>query len=223
MLNETFEPNWDKDEVHFKVQTHYKDGLPIDLTGAMLHIAVFDGGGTTGTKLIGTFTLNLADLIVRSRERNREASQTSFRAPSTVSRATVRMTTSSPSDQSNEQPANNHPPPKVEGKTAGSEVEEEEQINSCVTTNGPSECLKATMKSVWFASGARKKTQTALMRAASMRVPSKGGGDSMDMLNIQSLKLDEPVMKNTKEVGRIQCTIDSWWHEDAAASKKKKK
>jgi hypothetical protein len=228
-LNETFEPNWDNDEVHFKVRTHYKDGLPIDLTGAMLHIAVFDGGLKTGTKLIGTFTLNLADLIVRSRQRNRMAPRTSS-PTSTVLRAAVRMTmlagalsTSSPSEQSNEQPANNHPPPEVKGETAGSEVEKEKQKICGVATNGPSERLKATMKSVWFKSGARKKTQTALMQAASLKATSKGGGDNMEMLNIQSLQLDEPLMKNGKEVGRIQCTIDSWWLDDAAASMKKKK
>jgi hypothetical protein len=55
-----------------------------------------------------------------------------------------------------------------------------------------------------------------------MRATSEGGGDSIEMLNIQSLRLDEPLMKNGKDVGRIQCTIDSWWLDDAAASKKKK-
>ena len=57
-LRTTLSPNWDGDEVHFKIRTHDQDGIPIDLTGALMHIAVFDG--KNGSNLIGTFPLNLS-------------------------------------------------------------------------------------------------------------------------------------------------------------------
>jgi hypothetical protein len=69
-MSSTFKPKWDDDEVHFKVRMHDKDGVLIDLTGAMLHVAVFDGRGNTEANLIGTFTLNLAYLIARSKQRS---------------------------------------------------------------------------------------------------------------------------------------------------------
>lgn len=62
----TFEASWDNEEVHFKVRTHTKEGLPIDLSGAMIHVAVFDG--KSDGKLVGTFSFNLAHLISQSRQ-----------------------------------------------------------------------------------------------------------------------------------------------------------
>jgi hypothetical protein len=36
---------------------------------------------------------------------------------------------------------------------------------------------------------------------------------------IVSANIDEPLLKNGKEVGRIQCTIDAWWvNQDTARS-----
>jgi hypothetical protein len=69
----TFDAFWENDEIHFKVRTHTNEGLPIDLSGAMIHLAVFDGKSIE--KLIGTFSLNLAHLITRSRQKTRVETQ----------------------------------------------------------------------------------------------------------------------------------------------------
>lgn len=74
----TFEASWDNEDVHFKVRTHLKDGLPIDLSGAMMHVAVFDG--KTSGRLLGSFSLNLAHLIAQSREQA-ELEKTKNEAP----------------------------------------------------------------------------------------------------------------------------------------------
>jgi hypothetical protein len=68
-LSNTFRPSWGPDdEVYFKVRTHREDGMPIDLSGSMLHITLMDGrGGGTG-KVLGSFTLNLAKIIQSSRD-----------------------------------------------------------------------------------------------------------------------------------------------------------
>lgn len=63
----TFDAFWDGGEgVHFKVRTHTKSGVPIDLSGAMIHVTVLDK--KNGGKLLGSFALNLAHLIIKSRD-----------------------------------------------------------------------------------------------------------------------------------------------------------
>ena len=67
-LKNTYRPVWGHDEeVYFKVRTHRQDGVPVDLSGSMLHITLMDGRGGGDGKLIGTFTLNLAKLIEAAR------------------------------------------------------------------------------------------------------------------------------------------------------------
>lgn len=63
----TFDAFWENEEIQFKVRTHTNEGLPIDLSGAMIHLAVFDG--KTSGNLLGIFSLNLASLITQSRQR----------------------------------------------------------------------------------------------------------------------------------------------------------
>lgn len=70
----TFEAHWEEEEVHFEVRTHEKNGTPIDLSGALIHVTVFDG--KTSGKLVGTFTLNLASLIMQSRKNPEDMKRT---------------------------------------------------------------------------------------------------------------------------------------------------
>jgi hypothetical protein len=66
-LPSTFKANWNNEEVHFVVRTHHQDGVPIELSGALLHISVFDNKGSE-PKLLGSFSLNLARLIEMTTE-----------------------------------------------------------------------------------------------------------------------------------------------------------
>ena len=63
VISNTLDPKW-KGEINFKVRTHDSSGVPVDLTGAMLHILVLDT--KDNFSLIGSCSLNLASLIVGS-------------------------------------------------------------------------------------------------------------------------------------------------------------
>jgi hypothetical protein len=320
-LSNTYNPKWDGEEIHFKVRTHDENGLPIDLTGAMMHIAVFDG--KSSSRLIGTFALNLAYLIVRSRHRNEQAAHTPSKASrvrvrrssilEAVTRASLfggatRMSVSKDGDrqrerntgQEHDEDTQNQSrvlglrdavtaalsafkgvsnrgddakfdtsqsdlkgtsslveqlPSEKEQKSAPSLASmngvsgsthpnyymdqsislrllqlsneqdpaadsEDQKVTDSVVTNGPSEALKNAMDSTsWFTRAFRKETKCKMKKDKSTRLSISPALESM---NIQSLRLDKPLMKNGKEVGRIRCTIDSWWLSDKAASKKSK-
>lgn len=193
-LKSTYQPDWAQEEIHFMVRTHGDTGMPIDLTGAMLHIAVFDGKGKAEARLIGTFTLNLAHLVNRSRERNRNR-------PQTASSRSLRV---EPKSSHFMAPLNRFRKRGSFVKGEKSEEIEEPAAPKGVLTQGPSPTLQAAMHGTLFASRARKEAQAAL------------NAEECDLsdLNIQALSLDEPLVKNGRELGRIQCTIDSWWMQE---------
>ncbi|KAL3919246.1 MAG: hypothetical protein SGILL_003848 [Bacillariaceae sp.] len=65
----TCNPQW-PDEIHFKVRTHDDAGKPVDLTGALLHVLLFED--KENGHLIGSATLNLAHLVsVSSKDKNK--------------------------------------------------------------------------------------------------------------------------------------------------------
>lgn len=322
-LTNTYEPSWDDDEVHFKVRTHNKDGTPIDLTGAMMHISVFDGKNSA-SKLMGSFTLNLAYLIVRSRQRIPKAPKTktsqrnlldeqssvSLRALQLLTKgvrrraarrnsSTGRNLSQRPSEESKELSISpsllqKKSPPGGGVASASAENTDGAHVKKSTfpitsesgevklrdnadddyehpygeTTSGPSDKLKLVMQSSWFSSAARKNMQMALRRgsfstdgqrdvggdggtgtgnASSNRSnirPSTTNSSSsssgigrnrkkikknsrrllrnpsaiMNHLNIQCLRIYEPLLKNGKQVGMISCTIDFFWLDEAATA-----
>jgi hypothetical protein len=199
-LNSTYQPNWTQEEIHFVVRTHGDEGLPIDLTGAMLHIAVFDGKGKAEARLIGTFTLNLAHLINKSRERNRNKPQTA--------KSTRNLKGGQPRSFVN--PFRNR---GSERSIKAEDTEEPVAAPKGVLTQGPSNTLQFGKRASMFASRARKEAQAAL---------NAEDGALSDM-NIQALSLDEPLVKHGREVGRIQCTIDSWWMKEDQSNVKSRR
>jgi hypothetical protein len=76
-------------------------------------------------------------------------------------------------------------------------------------TNGPSERLKA-------ASHFSRAPWNFLFSSCASAL------SSIDDFKIQSVTLDEPLMKNGKEVGWIKFSIDSWWISDEVADIKMK-
>jgi hypothetical protein len=200
----TYQPDWAQEEIHLMVRTHGDEGMPIDLTGAMLHIAVFDGKGKAEARLIGTFTLNLAQLINKSRERNRKM-------PQTASSRNLKM-----------EPRSSHfMTPLHRFRKRGSELSkgetsdntEEPVVPKGVLTQGPSPTLQAAMQGSLFASRARKEAQAALNAEESHLLE----------LNIQALSLDEPLVRHGRELGRIKCTIDSWWMNEETSMTKSRR
>ena len=63
---DTMRPIWKREHVHFALQTHTHHGRSIDFTGAQLHLSLVD---TKTSAVIGSHCLNLAHLIIISRER----------------------------------------------------------------------------------------------------------------------------------------------------------
>ncbi len=64
---ETMRPIWKDEHVYFALQTHTEHGRPIDFTGAQLHFSLVDT--KNGNSVIGAHCLNLAHLLIRSREK----------------------------------------------------------------------------------------------------------------------------------------------------------
>lgn len=307
-LPNTFRPEWGEgDEVHFKVRTHnLDDGEPIDLSGAMLHIVVYDGKGTNvEPRLLGSFTLNLANMIVSSKTTtaNHDAEMASGAltmtkrqgdGPSSALKGVIgknifpapvlQAAKASLRQHNQAKPNPSIMLPKVSEFTERQSLSESSEMNSSnsedgdkgldqglnaefrrsTTTlmSGPSDNLReAMLTSTVFASKAQKEVKAAFRRSVSIEstanmrrsmtnlfsagdegeVPDEtqseelseasgalrrqppltmfGGrrnllGDEFDQMNIVSLRLDEPLMKNGKEVGRISCGIDAWWMED---------
>jgi len=69
---ETMRPTWRNidDHVHFALQTHTEEGRPIDFTGAHLHLSLVDSKAVGGALVIGSHCLNLAHLIIVSRDKS---------------------------------------------------------------------------------------------------------------------------------------------------------
>ncbi len=63
ILRETFHPNWKDAEIHCAVKTHHKDGRPINLGGAILHIFLFKDNGRQVNEVIGSYPVNLEYLF----------------------------------------------------------------------------------------------------------------------------------------------------------------
>jgi hypothetical protein len=220
-LKGTYQPDWAQEDIHFVVRTHGDEGLPIDLTGAMLHIAVFDGKMKHESRLIGTFTLNLAHLINKARERNSKMPQTAssrnLKAESLKSSPFINPFRKRPSEIETSE----HNSPFINRfRKRASEVEKLEHMKERVAapkgvlTQGPSLTLQSAMHANRFASRARKQAQAAL---------NVDESSDLSELNIQALSLDEPLVKNGREVGRIQCTLDSWWLKEEPFKMKSKR
>ena len=64
---DTMRPIWKDGHVYLALQTHTEHGRPIDLTGSQLHISLVDAKNSNSR--IGSHCLNLAHLIIRSREK----------------------------------------------------------------------------------------------------------------------------------------------------------
>eukprot|EP00980_Cylindrotheca_fusiformis_P006676 scaffold1391_cov123-Cylindrotheca_fusiformis.AAC.14 len=64
----SFKPKWNSEEIHFALRTETRNGAPIDLSGALLHLSLFDESEVVPA-LMGSFTLNLAAVIKMTLER----------------------------------------------------------------------------------------------------------------------------------------------------------
>jgi len=76
---ETMRPIWKEDHIYFALQTHTEHGRPIDFTGSQLHISLVDTKNSSS--VIGSHCLNLAHLVIRSRERASRPDRPKYDSP----------------------------------------------------------------------------------------------------------------------------------------------
>lgn len=61
-LFDTFDPDWsDEGEIHLKVKSHDKHGVPLEHTGSILYFSAFNAANLD-LSLIGTYAMNLGKL-----------------------------------------------------------------------------------------------------------------------------------------------------------------
>lgn len=120
-LHATMDPDWsDEGEIHLKVLSHDKRGVPLDATGAVLYFSAFNAASLELT-MIGTYAMNLGML--------------------------------------------------------------------CSVANSARRGDLTSRSSVYLKSDA--------------------------MSNMTTIEIDEPLLKNGRETGRITCDIDACWLDDA--------
>lgn len=172
--NQTFTPNWLNEEIHVEIKTHENDGLPIDLTGSMLHICVMDHRliNTGGDPIsLGSFTYNLINLIRSCRPSSQESSRKIL---------TTRILSSTKSNKS-------------------------------VNRNTVSKRRLSSVKSLM----------------SLFQRPSTDDDDDIhddltsnnndDLDPIISIQLNEPLVLNGIETGRISCRVEGWWMDEKTA------
>jgi hypothetical protein len=71
-LTATEDPDWSGEEIHLKVKSHDKDGVPLHHTGSLLYFSVFNAASLEGLSMVGSFPMNLANLCATARSARRD-------------------------------------------------------------------------------------------------------------------------------------------------------
>lgn len=230
---ETMRPAWKNEHVYFALQTHTELGRPIDFTGAHLHISLFDAKNGL---VIGSHCLNLAHLLIVSRERGVAASQNKRGGPGNIGprrslaeeRSRRSIIHDSRGGKASKRGTNNNSARNVAAPAP--------RRNNYQLIPKPSAALRS-------ASVARKTAATlppAVQRAIetlnrSGRGSSKKlfesivadlGGDELSRESssakkntkkrredsvLQSLKISETLIEGGLVTGHLKCDIDIWW------------
>jgi C2 domain len=66
VIKDTCNPDWSNRELHCVLKTQLENGLPVNLTGAILHIFVFKYNGRQTDEVVGSYPVNLEHLIRQS-------------------------------------------------------------------------------------------------------------------------------------------------------------
>ena len=186
---DTMRPTWNKEQVHFALKTHSDTGHSINFAGAQLHVSLIDS--KTGA-IIGSHCLNLAHLIIISREKKQlTPAQTNHKrgvgALNSIFKNQAYQFVSSPSRalQSPRHNEANKLPPAVQ-----------KAANSLNRFAGESSNLFKSIAADLGSKGLGKK-------------PSQPR--DVDKFGIKSLRLNEPLIEGGLVIGHIKCSIDIWW------------
>jgi hypothetical protein len=199
--------SWDE-VVQFKVRTHDDNGRPIDLSGAMIHVAVLDG---RSHDLMGIFPLNLAYLITNSRKGSQLEKTQSYpeRENSRPSRWTdLRRIVGHGSLERDEDHG-----VRQEGKDVDGNDHLGNDKDVDLLTSGPSaQLLLRVLKN------GRRSLMGSSSREGNASLTHRS--QLLDSMEVFSMNVNQPLRKYGITVGRIQFTVDSWWLSDEAAEKR---
>ena len=237
-LPDTFKANWNNEEVHFLVRTHHQDGVPIEFSGALLHISVFDNKGNE-PKLLGSFSLNLARLIETTTEpqenlTDNELDDSTNEIPITSGWSyskkegpsaalcgawkdegmpTAVRTVAKLLNQAREPtvPGRRHLGTRGRG-LHGKRGPPEQPLPATVMGCGQPGTLGSPNNPMQF----READQSQLRRQGPPEKPLSSTvlDHGQPRKQVFSFKLDEPLTEGGKEIGRVMCSIDAWWMED---------
>jgi hypothetical protein len=185
---QSFSPDWEDEEIKVEIRTHGSNGLPIEISGAMLHICVIDHRAD-GDVLLGSFSFNLIHII-------RKCCRTTLTDPSRLRLRSNRHANSSGKlGSSNSLGAANNP---------SSDIHNSDPIHK--TTNQRSSVNHlmnhfnnySQLKQPHERTGARSSPKEALT----------------DDNPIFGVDVNESLVLNGVVTGRIQCRIEAWWMDE---------
>ena len=175
---QTFVANWHDEEIHSEVKTHTVDGIPIDLTGAMLRLTVMDSRSKTDDVVLGTVAFNLVNLIRSCR----------------------------PSTAANMDDSRRH--------DAGREKKKKQKLSS--GRESSDSVIRPGRRMSMFTSIFRKTGEDSVVGEGG----GVGSGNDLDSVTddpdpISTVEIDEPILKNGVETGRIHARVEAWWMDES--------
>eukprot|EP00536_Pseudo-nitzschia_multiseries_P017656 jgi/Psemu1/226010/e_gw1.1708.7.1 len=196
-------PTWKNidDHVHFALQTHTEEGRPIDFTGAQLHISLMDAKAAGSATVIGSNSLNLAHLIIVSRDKHQKLKSRRPQKPprsksGRLQEMKVRENVGEVRNDGNN--PTDHPPSHQQRPGPPNRA----PLNRAHSTRAPLGYQIVSQPSPALRSIA------AALSSPSQRKPRKKG---LDEFGIKSFRLRETLIEGGLVVGHINCDIDVWW------------
>ena len=219
----TYEPEWmqDDEELQCQIQTHGSDGSPIDLTGCMLRITLMKDT-KSDDPVIGTVQYNLAGLLKKCIGPDGMSSAHDLSNRQISSRSGMAKQSSEPLLASGKAPSEPSvppggldppppPPPPGDGGTGPSEDDAPAKPSS-VRFEGEAAARVSRRRSQMQGSAtARRSSVLNLFRNANEPRSTNLGHDDDDDDPIVFDVVDEPLLKNGRQVGTMQCKIEAWW------------
>ena len=233
-MTNTFLPEWGAgEETQFRVRTH-QEGVPLDLSGAIMHVVVMDHQGGTEPYLVGSFTLNLAKLlaissnrtdkkILKSRKRYEWMKQTGWSQREDPSSTTeggepTKVDIAVSTDSKEQQKVSNEASSKEGQSPAKDNNDHLDVFSKGVAVTGKGSCSVLTKKpSKTLRDAVRQQLSNKDVKTSTVdekkKLEKEVDSELMGMEAL-SLRLDEPLLHGAVEVGRIACTIDTWMEDD---------
>jgi hypothetical protein len=203
VVEATMRPNWQKENLHFTIRTHLSTGAPIDLTGALLHITLFDAKGPT---IVGSFALNLCHLITMSRHHPKRATKQNVGQV-----ASPRRGLQGPSGRTSGEETNPRPESTLLSPSGRAHRNSSSRAREGIVQGHKSKIL-SPRKARNFGDGPSKSLRSLIVEETN---GSDGNGSEiLQDFQIVSLHLDESLVDCGVEVGRIKCSLDVWWMKE---------